>query len=382
MKRTLLLSLFFILLCGLGETAKGVTVKGFRSWSSEKYTRVVIDLDGRVKYSQNRLSGPDRIYLDLYHCFLSKSASPALPSKHSFLKNVRVSQFNKKTVRVVLDLKEIEKFKVFELKNPFRIVVDVFGKNGFKSILLEEKRAKLSKIKRVVIDPGHGGEDPGAIGPRGLKEKDVVLVISKKLGKILREKYNMEVIFTRNKDVYVPLEERTAIANSKKADLFISVHVNSNRRKNLKGVETYFLNWTTDAESNRVAARENAISYKEMRKVQSELQMILQDLERDNKKDESMKLAGNVQFAMINALKRDYNKIVDLGVKHALFYVLVGAEMRSILIETSFISNYEEERRLANDTYRERVAESIAVGINNYFESERKIVKRITRDKI
>jgi N-acetylmuramoyl-L-alanine amidase len=119
-----------------------------------------------------------------------------------------------------------------------------------------------------------------------------------------------------------------------------------------------------------------------MRKVQSELQMILQDLERDNKKDESMKLAGNVQFAMINALKRDYNKIVDLGVKHALFYVLVGAEMRSILIETSFISNYEEERRLANDTYRERVAESIAVGINNYFESERKIVKRITRDKI
>ncbi|MCK5426831.1 MAG: N-acetylmuramoyl-L-alanine amidase, partial [Thermodesulfovibrionia bacterium] len=173
-----------------------------------------------------------------------------------------------------------------------------------------------------------------------------------------------------------------AIANSKRADLFISIHVNSSRNKKLKGIETYFLNWTTDAESNRVAARENAISYKEMRKVQSELQMILQDLERDNKKDESMKLAGNVQVSMVNTLKRDYKKIVNLGVKHALFYVLVGAEMQSILIETSFISNYEEERRLSNGQYRDSLAESIADGINNYIESERKIVKRTTRDKI
>ncbi|MCK5511453.1 MAG: N-acetylmuramoyl-L-alanine amidase [Thermodesulfovibrionia bacterium] len=382
MKRTLLLSLLVFLICGPGETAKGVTVKGFRSWSGEKYTRVVIDLDGHVKYSQNRLFGPDRIYLDLYNCFLSKRASPSLVGGDSFLKKLRVSQFNKKTVRVVLDLQEFKTFKVFELNNPSRIVIDVFGKKGFKSVLAEEKRAKLAEIKRVVIDPGHGGEDPGAIGPHGLKEKDVALAIAKKLGRILRKKYNMETILTRERDVYVPLEERTAIANSKKGDLFISIHVNSSRNRKLKGIETYFLNWTTDAESNRVAARENAISYKEMRKVQSELQMILQDLERDNKKDESMKLAGNVQVSMVNTLKRDYKKIVNLGVKHALFYVLVGAEMQSILIETSFISNYEEERRLSNGQYRDSLAESIADGINNYIESERKIVKRTTRDKI
>jgi N-acetylmuramoyl-L-alanine amidase len=382
-KKTLFVSLLLVFFCGNAETAKGVFVEGFRYWSSEQYTRVVIDLDAPTKYFQKRLSNPDRIYFDLTNSVLSKKATRSKPVKDGLLKGIRASQYNRTTVRVVLDLQEIASFNVFALKEPYRLVIDVYGdKKGIQPPFHETEKEKFLGIKRVVIDPGHGGRDPGAIGPRGVKEKEVVLDIAKKLGKVLRKKYNQKVFFTRTKDVFVSLEQRTAIANSKNADLFISIHVNANRQRNAKGIETYFLNWTNNEESNRVAARENAISYKKMKKVQNELQMILQDLERNNKKDESMKLAGNVQSAMINTLKQNYDSVVDLGVKHALFYVLVGARMQSILIEASFISNYSEERRLSDKTYRTKLAEGIAAGIQNYIESKRTIVKRTTSDKI
>jgi len=357
-----------------GEATKRVTVEGFRYWSSEKYTRVVIDLDAPPRFSQNRLSNPERIYFDLENCLLSKKTTPSVTIEDGILKRVRVGQFDKETVRVVLDLQEVASFNAFILEEPSRLVIDVFGRKG--PVIIPEKD-RFTEIKRVVIDPGHGGEDPGAIGSKGLMEKDVVLAIAKKVGEILRGKYNMEIVFTRDRDVFVPLEERTAIANSKNADLFISIHANASPQRSVKGIETYILNWTTNEEAMRVAARENAISFSRMQKAQSELQMILQDLARENKKDESMRLAHNVQGSMVDMLKEDYNEIIDLGVKQALFYVLVGAEMPSILIETSFISNHEEEKLLSQDRYRERIAEAIANGIKDYSTSS-KFVKKIS----
>lgn len=358
------------------EASKSVTFEGFRYWSSERYTRVVVDLDGPIKFTQHRLSNPDRLYFDLKDCFLSKKATPSISIGDGILKNVRAGPFDKETVRVVLDLQEIESFNVFVLEDPYRLVIDVFGKKTLKPIPEREQEKGLAEIKRVVVDPGHGGEDPGAIGPNGLLEKDVTLAIAKKLGEILKkEKYNIEVIFTREKDIFIPLEERTAIANSKKADFFISIHANASPGRHAKGIETYFLNWTTDEEAMKVAARENAISFSKMQKAQSELQMILQDLARDNKSEESKKLAFKVQTSLIDTLKQDYNEIMDLGVKWALFYVLVGAEMPSILVETSFISNHKEERRLSNDEYRGRIAEAIADGIKNYITLS-KVVKK------
>ncbi len=384
MKKVLFASLLVVLLWGFSEEAKGVTVKGIRNSSSEKYARIIVDLDVSVKYTQARLSNPDRLSFDLEDCVLSKKIALPLLAKNSILKDITANQIDKKIVRVVLNLREIENYKVFILKEPYRLVIDVFGKKEPRPVLDKEKQVKeLFEIKRVVIDPGHGGDDPGAIGPRGVFEKDVVLAIAKKLGEILKEKYNMDVIFTRDKDIFIPLEDRTAIANSKKADLFISIHANASRRRNARGIETYFLNWTTDEESNRVAARENAVSYKKMKEFQKgDLQMILQDKARDYKNDESRDLAGGIQASLINNLKQDYKEIFNLGVKWALFYVLVGAEMPSVLIETSFISNREEEKRLSDNKYKEKIAEAIAGGINNYFESKKKIVKRITSDKI
>lgn len=384
MKKALFASLLVVLLWGFGEEAKGVTVKGIRNSSSEKYARIVVDLDIPVKYTQARLSNPERLSFDLEDCVLSEKIALPLLAKDSILKDINVNQIDKKIVRVILDLREIENYNVFILKEPYRLVIDVFGKKERMPVLDKEKQVKeLFEIKRVVIDPGHGGDDPGAIGLRGLFEKDVVLSIAKKLGEILKEKYNIDVILTRDKDIFIPLEDRTAIANSKKADLFISIHANASRRRNARGIETYFLNWTTDEESNRVAARENAISYKKMKEFQKgDLQMILQDKARDYKNDESRDLAGGIQASLIDNLNQDYKEIFNLGVKWALFYVLVGAEMPSVLIETSFISNREEEKRLSDNKYKEKIAEAIAGGINNYFESKKKIVKRITSDKI
>lgn len=362
------------------EASKEITVKGFRYWSSERYTRVVIDVDGPVKFTRNRLSNPDRLYFDLKDSRLSRKAKPALPVSDGILKKVRAGQFKKGIVRVVLDLQGFNSYNTFVLKDPYRVVIDIFGKKNSKTVPYKKDAKRFTRIERVVIDPGHGGHDPGAIGPRGLKEKDVVLSVAKKLGGILKEKYNMEVVYTRKKDVFVPLEERTAIANSKKADLFVSIHANASPRKKIRGIETYILNWTTDKEAMRVAARENAISYKNMQSAQSDLQIILQDLARDNKKDESMKLAGNVQTSMFDTLKRDYTNIVNLGVKQALFYVLLGAQMPSILVEISFISNYDEEKRLSKNSYRGKIAEAIAKGVG-YYAAPQKLVKK-TSDNI
>lgn len=377
MKKTLFVSLLLVLFFGYSEAAKEVTVEGFRYWSSEGYTRVVVDLSGNVKFTQNQLSNPARIFFDLKNCILSEKAIPSLPIEDGILKDVRIAQFNKETVRVVLDLQELGNFNVFMLSDPSRLVIDVFGKKSHASVPYMKFDKKLTEIKRVVIDPGHGGKDPGAIGPKGLLEKNVVLAVGKRLARILKEKYNMEVILTRDRDIYISLEERTAIANSNNADLFISIHANASRRRSAKGIETYILNWTSDEEAIRVAARENAISFKKMKESQSELQMILQDLARDDKKDKSMKLAYNVQNSVVDILSQDYNKIIDLGVKQALFYVLIGAEMPSILVEISFISNREEEKRLSQKKYREKIAEAIARGVK-YYTAPSKLAKKIS----
>ncbi len=371
------MSLLLVLFLGYSEATKEVTVEGFRYWSSEGYTRVVVDLNGNVKFTQNHLSNPDRIFFDLKNCILSEKVIPSLPIEDGILKDVRIAQFNKETVRVVLDLQELGNFNAFMLGDPSRLVIDVFGKKSHAPKPYMKLDKKFTKIKRVVIDPGHGGKDPGAIGSKGLLEKNVVLAVGKRLARILKEKYNMEVILTRDKDVYIPLEERTAIANSNNADLFISIHANASRRRSAKGIETYILNWTSDEEAIRVAARENAISFKKMKQSQSELQMILQDLARDDKKDKSMKLAYNVQNSMVDTLSNDYKRVVDLGVKQALFYVLVGAEMPSILVEVSFISNREEEKRLSQKKYRAKIAEAIARGVK-FYSTPSKLAKKIS----
>ena len=348
-------------------------VKQIRHFSSPDYTRIVIDLSSPAEFSKNRLSNPDRLYFDLKNSSIAKEIKTNLPVGDGIVKTIRASQFNDDTVRIVFDIEEITDYKSFIIEDPVRLVIDLYGKGkGTDNPVLAVTK------KRIVIDAGHGGHDPGAVGPNKLYEKDVVLDIAVKLKKILSADPGNEVFLTREKDVFIPLEERTAFANRKNADLFVSIHANASPRKQAKGVETYLLNWTDDEEANRVAARENKISLKKMKEMNSQMDTvgaILSGLKRENKRDESIKLANYVQRSMISGLNDNYGDVPDLGVKQALFYVLFGAKMPSILAEVSFISNPEEEKLLSQDEYRMDIAKAIAEGLHTYLASAPAIQK-------
>lgn len=343
-----------------------IEVKNIRYWSTPDYTRVVIDLSEPVEFSKNRILNPDRLYFDLMNTMIAKEVKTILPVGDGILKVVRAGQFKTDTVRVVLDLEEIADFNAFVLEDPARFVIDVYGKEKVK------KPDTVIAKRRIVIDAGHGGHDPGAVGLRGLYEKDVVLDIALKLKKILLADNLNEVFLTRETDVFIPLEERTVIANKKNADFFVSIHANASPRRKAKGIETYLLNWTDDEEAMRVAARENAISLKKMKAMHQRmgvLDIIKSDLLRQNKRDESVKLAHYIQKSMVSTLDNGNKDTLDLGVKQALFYVLFGARMPSVLVEVSFISNPEEEKLLSKDSYRKQIAEAIAEGLNKYITS-------------
>jgi N-acetylmuramoyl-L-alanine amidase len=223
-------------------------------------------------------------------------------------------------------------------------------------------RALGLKIGKIVIDPGHGGHDTGTVGPRGLEEKDLVLDVGRRLGKLLQTRLGADVVYTRKDDTFIPLETRTSIANQEQADLFVSIHANASRDRDARGVETYYLNFTSSPEALDVAARENAASDKSIH----ELQDLVKTIALKEKIEESREFASNVQRALHNGLAAKSPGIRDRGVKKAPFIVLIGANMPSILAEISFVSNPGDERRLGTSEYRQRIAESLYRGISKY----------------
>ncbi|MFZ3215556.1 MAG: N-acetylmuramoyl-L-alanine amidase [Candidatus Acidiferrales bacterium] len=227
-------------------------------------------------------------------------------------------------------------------------------------------RALDLKISRIVIDPGHGGHDTGTIGPHGLMEKDLCLDIALRLGHEIEVKLpGAEVIYTRKDDTFVPLEERTAMANNAKADLFISIHANSSHDQAARGIETYYLNFATSEESMEVASRENALSQSSMH----DLQDIIKKIARNEKVEESKELATDIQDSLTHRLQLVSQDERNRGVKKAPFVVLIGANMPSVLSEISFISNPSDERLLRKTDQRQRVADGLYRGIASYLDS-------------
>ena len=226
------------------------------------------------------------------------------------------------------------------------------------------------KFRRVVVDPGHGGHDTGTIGSDGTREKDVALAIAKKLRTVLTEQ-GLEVVLTRETDKFVRLEERARLANVARGDLFISIHCNSLPQRSIRGIETYTLNLASDRYAIRLAARENASSEKGM----SDLQFLLADLATRANTEESVRLATQVQSGLISSLRSKDAKIRDLGTKEALFYVLLGTKMPAILVETGFLSNAEEEKRLDSPGYQEDVARAIASGVQGFLGNRERLAK-------
>jgi len=240
-------------------------------------------------------------------------------------------------------------------------------------------RALGLKIGKIVIDPGHGGHDTGTIGPDGLLEKDLVVDVGRRLGKLLETRLGAEVIYTRKDDTFIPLETRTAIANQEQADLFVSIHANSSRDPNARGVETYYLNFTSSPDALEVAARENAVSEKSIH----ELGDLVKKIALKEKIEESHEFASNVQEALHSGLATKNSGIRDRGVKKAPFIVLIGANMPSILAEISFVSNPSDERKLRTPEYRQRIAESLYRGISKYVSglSGVKLASKVSKEE-
>jgi len=362
-------------------------ITDIRHWSNSSYTRVVIDLEKNREYTHafleesKPLNKPKRLFIDIQHTRLDKKLPKQTYINDHLLTQVRAAQHTPHSVRVVMDIKSLNTYKIFSLENPFRVVVDVWAKKGPEIVstapALPRKPSDGSTsdslvqqlalgVKTIVIDPGHGGRDPGALGYQaGVQEKEVALAIAKKLAKRMKARLKCNVILTRTQNnKFVALEQRTAIANTKNADLFISIHCNAAKNKKLAGVETYFLNLATDDEAINVAARENATSKKNI----SDLHSILNDLIKNAKIKESGQLAKHVQEAICTGLSKKYSHIHNLGVKQAPFYVLIGASMPSILIETSFISNRRECKRLLSARYQNRLCDGIVDGVRAYMK--------------
>jgi N-acetylmuramoyl-L-alanine amidase len=363
-----------------------VKLQNIRYYSYPNYTRVVLDLSADIKIAEKVIKGGDsgRLFFDLKNCRFALEypfeKKNEIKIQAGNLQRIRIGKSNTQTIRVVFDFDRIGKYNRFYLTSPFRLVFDIYSQAEFISHS-QETRGKTEPaiegdpsiarqlglgVHRIVIDPGHGGKDPGTVNRHlNLQEKDITLDIGKRLNAILNEHKEFEIILTRCRDDYVPLEERAAIANSNQGDIFVSVHTNSAPRLTARGIESYYLNVTADPWAMQVAAQENAMSSKSINEMRSILDQILQN----SKISESRILSRSIQESMVANLQRKYDAIEDLGVKKAPFYVLLGAQMPSALIEVSFLSNRDEAGRLSAPSYRQTVAAGLYLGIINFIQS-------------
>ncbi len=381
----LLTTVSLVLLLGLslfGQPDSRIEVYNLRYHTHPSFTRIVVDIGKLREYYFSQLASPDRIYVDIYQAKLN----PILQGKSivfdaGYMERIRIAQKNYSTVRLAVDLdfKKIKRHHVWHLLDPFRIVIDIYpeetdltsppstppqpakpAKEGYSMV-----RQLGLGVQRIVIDPGHGGKDPGCIGRNGLQEKSIVLDVCKELKKLLESQKNLEVILTRETDIFLPVESRPVIANQKRADIYISVHANSFPNKNRSGVQTFYLNFSQDPSVNAIAAQENATSTKNI----SEMKDIIMKIAQNSKIVESKELAEIIQGNIVQTLSKNYKNIKDLGVKGGPFWVLIGGEMPSILVEISHLSNSKEAERLKSPQYRRHVAQGIYEGIKNYMES-------------
>jgi len=447
-------------------------------WNADNYTRIIIELGGRAKYQAARISDPDRIYFDIENAKLSNELlhQPIEIPSVGYLKAVRVAQNRSDVVRVVLDVAKVKDYSVFELADPDRLIVDVYGpadgaatasaapanstaKTNLKSaasasagtavstpalsapaasssvaptaragriqtppsaatgLLPLPAKASASllrmpalpkvalasaaptseslksqadnigpapfakptrngehsltralglKIGRIVIDPGHGGHDTGTIGPTGLMEKDLCLDVALRLGRLIeRSLPSAEIVYTRQDDRYVGLEQRTAIANDARADLFISIHANSSDDLRVSGIETYYLNFNASAQAMEVAARENATAQSSVH----DLQDLVTKIARNEKVEESRDLAADIQESLASSMQIGKRPERNRGVRKAPFAVLVGADMPSVLAEIAFMSNPADEQWLKKPENRQHAADGLYHGVERYLRS-------------
>ena len=374
------------------ELAKFPRVTGIRRWSSADSSTVVLDLQDQVQYEAHRLAGPDRIYFDLHDTQLAPElAGKSIEVGDSLLSRIRVAQPVVGMTRIVLEIKADSNFSVSLESNPYRLVVEVRkigttpkgAVNLFPNTSEAERnrlaivvppptredlqlRARVPKM-RIVVDAGHGGWDLGTVGRRGLLEKDLVLEIAQRLGKLLETRLGADVILTRTDDNYIPLDDRAQIANQAQADLFVSVHANYSDLPSARGVETYYTNQfsapgTKDSDTHASAPG-----------AKPAVPTSLSSTELHERIEQSRRLAASVQRALYGTLSNENPGLRDRGIKEAGFVVLTESAMPGILAEVSFVSSPTDEQKLRSDGYREQIAEALYRGIARYAASTRSV---------
>ncbi len=382
----------------LGARALDTRILGVREFSTPGYARIVFILNRKTfDFKSNTLKNPTRIFIDIPRGRIERSVQiPKFSPGSSIVSRLRFGNPGNDRLRLVIDIakKRDVKHRIFTLPNPQRLVVDVWAKTtsvpkhskrgerkrpepgkSTRALKTPPRRKKLTRLEmnlaqrfrhglgRIVLDPGHGGKDPGAVGLSGLREKRVALDIALRTRRVLRRIMpGNRVYLTRTTDRYISLSYRTSFANEHDADIFISIHANSAHSRRVHGIETYLLSEASSARALRLAARESGTTLERM----SDLQKILNDLGLRSKVTESQQLARQVQQAMLSRLRPGYRGIRDLGVKRGPFYVLLGARMPSILVEVAFISNRREAQRISSSKYRQALAEGIARGIMRF----------------
>ncbi len=367
-------------------------VKDIRYSLSPDSTRIVIDLPGVREFSYSADKAQGRIYVDILQAKVDlKPAKTKVQLGQGVVRSYSVLQKTKSTVRLVLevDFSKVREYRVFPLKSPFRIVIDVAtgeapartqgqtqagaaGKpadapaaspGGPASGMTLARQLGLG-VRTIVIDPGHGGATPGCVGMSGIREKDITLALCLALKKKL-EADGYRILMTRTDDSTVPLRDRTAFANQNGADLYISIHVNASLDRKREGIETFYLNFTPDRTVIATAARENASAEAGIGQTADLIKKIAQN----DKVLESKDLAEKIQSALVQFIEKNRHKVKSHGVKGGPFWVLIGGKMPSVLVEVAHLSNPKEEKLLQGEGYRALIVEGIYNGIVEYIKS-------------
>ncbi len=370
---------------GLGDVTE------IRTWSYPDYTRVVVELSRGIALEEDptvRLpadesaSRPERLYIDLPEIWVGRRYADGVPVGDGLLQGVRLGQNTKRTSRLVVDLERYDSHRMFTLRSPDRVVIDIYGEARKKAEADSSVKkggqsgtsrlsAQSRSMKTVVIDPGHGGKDPGAVGIGNAHEKDINLKLGLLLAERLRSR-SFNVVMTRSDDSFIDLETRTAIAESAKGDIFVSIHVNASENKRLRGIEIYYLDEEHERHNVEVAARENGVRPEDV----DALQQTLARLRVAEASKLSQSLAQYVHRDLTEGLTQTYGRVSDLGVKKGPFYVLFMSSMPAILVEAGFLTNPQDAKLLSSKRYLDVMAAQIASGLGHYRNRDGQRVSR------
>jgi len=366
----------------MAPTALGLTtIQNLRTASSPWMTRLVLDLDAKARPSKHPQLRAEGVTIEIPNATLSSSARTKLAAG-KIAKPFVITQSSERSVEVSLPAGSFQSYRLLTLANPYRLVIDVVRPGEPLSAPSVESTPSLElplptppqpvqprakSYTTIVIDPGHGGRDPGARGQRGTEEKDITLKVALKLRDLLRRQPGIRVLMTRERDQFVELEDRAKFANGQEADLFVSIHVNSHPQRSVKGIEIYHFGEAKDQRALEVAARENGTP---LSSTGVGWEYLVADLLTAKKIEASLELAWTAKEAMVTNLNGHY-ALVDHGVKTAPFYVLRFTSMPSILAEIAYISNSAEEDLLRTSHFSTRVAEALMDGINTFLASSK-----------